>query len=503
MTGKRKRLTTVLMATLLMMSMVSVAFTGTVAAQDDQITNDDLYHYECDSWLDTLDDLLGGDSCYNQADVYQVEDSSDSWSTIDSWQNSLPEKDENVELAINEFNTTLKEEGIAVYQNAILNGSNEIEARDKAHEAVYTFADKYAKNMLSWNNRHVGDIHNALTSDRAGLRDSTSSTVCNDCNVSLGTHNVTLPSNEKMEARYVYTPLDSTNYRTYSPLRVAPTDESKYTMSIYVRHLGVVDSDTMGEISLRSKVSEDAILEDEWNDLASATDNAIDAVNTFNANTNVSAIENGETVLPPSKMAEYSANGHSGYTASLLATSGQNFSLETSTTVTHTSLDGSAANYSGVLGLSPTLKESSETDSLSVGDSFNVTEIGGTAYFVDESGTQHSWTDGTVEIIETKGLSENESLSFSSYEYQNVDNTTKTLERLRELASAQENASTIHPGGDEDGGGIGVPDLGDGTVTMVLMVLGGLAVLLIGGGLFIVAMRSGSGSDNYNRRGGY
>jgi hypothetical protein len=463
------------------MSTLSVAVTGTAAAYDSRT--------ECISdkglgWSLTCalyyDEMTGTSEVVEFGETVE---NSEAWSTIDIYDEQLDDVWSNYNISVQNYQEILKQEGVSTYRNAILNGSTQVKARQRAVESIDNMSDPLARNIVSYSNTAMQDLGSAASSPQGSLA-AGSSLDPGAANITYFDTSVTLPSgDDTINATWVGSPGTATESTyTYRGFSVYSTE-----YDTFVGHTGIADNDNRNKITLNAGGLGDGTFrqfEPLMNDLHNHTDDAIAEIDNLKSNTNESYFE-GNATIPPSEMSKYAAENHTGYTAALLAQDGIPMSLDIKTDVMRESPSGETANYSGILGLSDALKSEPETDNLSAGDTFDVGALNGNAYFVDESGTQHTWTDGTIKIKGTDA--DNATLSFSEYSYDATSSYNKSLEELRAYQDALENASTYEGaygggigGGLFSGGGF-LPLVPWDSALIDILVLLGAGYLLVGG----------------------
>jgi hypothetical protein len=459
------------------MSMVSMASIGTAAAYESRT---DCIQDKGLAW--SLTCTFYYDEITSQSEVVEfgekVEDS-EAWSTIDVYNSQIKDVWSNYNLTVQNYQQILKQEGVQTYRNAILNGSTEVEARKKAVESIDNMSDELAKNMVSYTQTAMQDLGSAASAPNGGLRDSSISSLNTGVNVTYFYQSVQLPSGDSsVNVSYIAGPNGDSG----------PYNPSSVYLSTYnngfIGHAGISGNDARNEIRLSHGGFGDVDhkpFESLMTDLYNHRDDAVAEIDNLKSNTNESYFE-GNATLPPSEMSKYAAENHTGYTAALLAQDGKAMSLDIKTDVMRTAPSGATANYSGILGLSDSLKAEPETDNLSAGDSFDVGALNGNAFFVDETGTQHTWTDGTITIKSTDA--DNATLGFTEYSYDATASYDKNLEELRAYQEATENASTYEGayGGGIGGGGIGdlLRDPGPLGVSWIVWIIGVVLVFAVG-----------------------
>ena len=460
------RMASVLGASMLVLSLVAVGATGTGAAQSDLTDDDEVLCNDSgdEFFVAAINFFEKGQpfNCLRPTDISSIGDSADSWNTIDREIRRLDNLADRYDLLVQEYESSLSAEGVQTYRNAILNGSDVVSARADAIDAVKNMSDNLAYRMVSSNNLSVNTLAVAAqNSDRAGLRHTFDSSLHGDFNYNISTVNKTLPgSNDTVKVRRV----DSNH-----------TDGQEWNLFAgkYVGHEGT-SSESMGKITTESAKEDGNPFSDDWSRLQSHTETAINNVINLDENTNSSDFS-GNSTLPPSEMARYAAQNHTGYSAALLSQMGKSMELDQKVTVRRPS-----GNYSGILGLSPALKSEPQTDNLSVGDSFNLDNLNGSAYFVDLSGDQYAWTDGSVELVETSGS--NSGIDFERYSYEANQDPSRTLAELRNYSRSYRNSSHISGSYGDDGGlfgGGGGLFGGPLGVSWIVWIIGGGFVLLL------------------------
>ena len=507
----RKRLTTILLVTLLMMSTVSVGLTGIVAAQTDQQQEDcEIYPGSvqrlCDASAGFWSGLIGLDG-QEESNPDEPQDLVDTWYGVDGEIQRIEAESSNINNSINYFERWLNQEAQTYFAQQVSNNSvdNVVDARRNTVDHVRELAADYQRQeIVQENEAYIEEMYsNVLQANNVTNGTPQDKNIYNDDGTeSLAYANTTTETVELANGEFANYSLLITNDASQRP-HAALTIGTGGTTTKDLVHASHPDESDLQQIRKPS-----GELDQHFNTVDNVASNVVGKIQTFTDNLNQSEIDsleelNESDILTPRQIAEqYGSEGGAGW-ASVL-----------SSTLTNTSYnyDGEAVlkvggtNYTGVVGMDNSLINSLDGNSdydavLSENSTVDLSTHDGTLYttLTDGSSDVKTWDSATVEVVEV--TAENQTtLGFNADELESY-NTTLAADYVQRYAQIRENASRYDPA--DDDGGIGFPDLsqGDGTIVMVLMVLGGLGVLVVLVAVALAAMRSGSGST-YNDYGG-
>jgi hypothetical protein len=512
-----------------MMSMVSVAFTATVAAQDlepgDRVeqprfaTLPDGYYYSYDPKCENTGKIDVSAAVYRLTNpCYIVKDG-----TLDS-QTTASYAADNIDVSLgNEINEAHNEtvdgdlmddalaEAQEAYAKALANDSMKSKAQLKADNAATSYIARQMENdLVATNEEFMNRAAGMVVPDGASFSMDYNGTA---------TVEKTLFPDSSASRNITFTGLVDTTDVMYSLFNVGGEDGDR----IYSSPTGTdnvsygngffpvtveYDSSDYSSKDVGSKAMSEKF-ENTWKNYTATRSAVVDEIDTFSSSLNQSEFENLEPSdvidrrQAASEWAEkYNSTGNIGYAALLAADNGYSIPGNATTKYMVNLSTTSSVDYTGTLFGAPGAW-SATNNSIETGYQYDGSNQ--TAWVLTLDGTQKDLTEPyTVERIELKdGTMVNQTAMRAPTDgyFANTSSFRENLELYQHLMNESEQLP-------DDDGGVGVDlDLGDGTTTMVLMVLGGLAVLLIGGGAVALAMRDFVGSDhddgNFNRRGGY
>jgi len=517
MTGKKNRIVTVLMTSLLMMSMVSVAVTGTVAAQSyeegDYLNADGANQFYKDDpdglYLDTRDECVG-DGLFDFGTAVNVltmpcnvvvDGTIEDQTTANyAAENIKTDADDAIQEAQSEANESLDDalrEAQTAYAKSL---SNETATKADALAA----ADKAATaEIVRQMNNNLVQSNEKLVSRTASLSESpgVSTDLSNSpFNRTIQANRTLFPDSEA-SLNITFTLLEMNDGSTISQFTHYDDADSVYDVNGGNDHTGPLDVEfDSSDYSDKSISFRQSQFSDTWQEYKNARAQAVNEIEGFTDSIsqdqfeNLSASDIVDRRQAAGRWAEkYNETGSLGYAAALLSEQGYSVPENLTTSYDVRTDDG---NLTGTIFTEP-----GSYSNLSANETYNGTNTG--AYIITEGGEQKS-LDGSFTIDEIRDKDGNE-LNRTSFRepadnyFSNVSEYRENLQQYQRLMNQTESM----PDGDDDGGlGVDFGD-GDGTVVMVLMILGGLAVLLVGGGVLVASMRSGGSSGSYNRRGGY
>jgi hypothetical protein len=456
------------LVTVLVASVFAVGATGTVAAQDS---------YE--KWdSETCKEQLGAGwtlTCIlapGLAEPPQKVDHSDAFGARGELitQNATISSDAAAfNRTANRLEGALWSIGFAEYRDELANGSSNSVAMSEAQKAIQKHGTAELQAMVNKNNVWVQNMYSAFQAaedasnwDIRGQPDSPTTFYA------PGVSNETLTVHgQDFNVSYI----GDSSSKSYYPLKG------------YMQDAPMFFQDQSGDSTYGGNYvySADAVADynTAYEGIKNAISNAQSEVQTFDTNFDGSAsdLEN-ITVDPRTYADQFSDTNSSGLAAGTLAISGYDIDAQEELTVSHNGGD----NITGLFGMSSDL--AAETGTINEGDTLDLDSKSGEAILIetDGSGEQHSWTSGTLEIVDTGDRSN------ITYKERTLDtaNISQTLDQLREIDQLQANATEWQSGGGSGGG------LGSG------LVGGGLGLVALLGAAFLL-MRDGDDGSGGGR----